>query len=592
MSTSKSEPEALEPDGTAPDGTAPDEKAGGRVVLLLLVGLLVLGSGAYAAAYQVAGDKVPRGTTVSGVEVGGQSPQEAVETLESGLADRVEAPLTVEVEGEEQSVSPDQAGLSVDYSASVDQAGGGRSWSPARLWDYFTGGKDHDAVVDVDEPTVTELLAQLQDDLGTAPREGAVRLVDGEVKVRSPRIGQGIEPESGRDALVAAYLSEDSRAELEVEDLQPEIDETDVQQALDSFANPAVSAPVSLTFDDTTVTLTPAQYTRVLSLEPVDGALEPTLDEERLADLLASTLGADGGPVEATVRLVNGRPQVVPDKPGATFDQEEVNDAFLDLVAAPAGERELEVTATVARADFRTEDAEALGIKEKVSSFSTYYPHADYRNVNLGRAAELIDGTVLKPGETFSLNDTVGERTRANGFTEGFIIADGIFKEDLGGGVSQMATTVFNAMFFAGLEDVEHKPHSFYIDRYPVGREATVAWGAIDLRFRNDTDHGVLIDAKVTPSTPGGQGQVTVSMWSTKVWDITSTTSGRYAFTAPETRTLSTPDCYPNSGYGGFTVDVKRIFRRPGSNKVVKSETFTTTYTPSDTVVCQPPGDD
>ena len=90
---------------------------------------------------------------------------------------------------------------------------------------------------------------------------------------------------------------------------------------------------------------------------------------------------------------------------------------------------------------------------------------------------------MLKPGETFSLNDTVGERTEANGFTKGFIISDGIFKEDLGGGVSQMATTTFNAMFFAGLEDVEHKPHSFYIDRYPVGREATVAWGAVDLRF-------------------------------------------------------------------------------------------------------------
>ena len=70
--------------------------------------------------------------------------------------------------------------------------------------------------------------------------------------------------------------------------------------------------------------------------------------------------------------------------------------------------------------------------------------------------------------------------------------------QDLGGGVSQMATTTFNAMFFAGLEDVEHKPHSFYIDRYPVGREATVAWGAVDLRFRNDTPYGVLIDTSFT----------------------------------------------------------------------------------------------
>ena len=100
------------------------------------------------------------------------------------------------------------------------------------------------------------------------------------------------------------------------------------------------------------------------------------------------------------------------------------------------------------------------------------------------------------------LNGVVGERTRENGFTEGFIISNGVFKEDLGGGVSQMATTTFNAMFFAGLKDLEHKPHSFYIDRYPVGREATVAWPTVDLKFENDTPYGVLIQASVTPSTP------------------------------------------------------------------------------------------
>jgi vancomycin resistance protein YoaR len=200
-----------------------------------------------------------------------------------------------------------------------------------------------------------------------------------------------------------------------------------------------------------------------------------------------------------------------------------------------------------------------------------------------------VDGTLLKPGETFSLNDIVGERTRENGFTEGFIISDGIFKEDLGGGVSQMATTTFNAMFFAGLEDVEHKPHSFYIDRYPVGREATVAWGAVDLRFRNDTDYGVLIAARVTPSTPSTQGVVTVSMWSTKVWDVTAATSARYNITSEETRVLDTEDCYPNDGYGGFDVDVTRYFRKPGSSTVHHQETFHTRYTPSDTVVCEPP---
>jgi vancomycin resistance protein YoaR len=280
---------------------------------------------------------------------------------------------------------------------------------------------------------------------------------------------------------------------------------------------------------------------------------------------------------------------VIPARPGVGYDPADVTNAFLELVTRPQGKREMAVKATVQEPEFTTQDARELGIKEKVSTFTTYYPYAEYRNTNIGRAAELVDGTLLKPGETFSLNDVVGERTRENGFTEGFIISDGIFKEDLGGGVSQMATTTFNAMFFAGLEDVEHKPHSFYIDRYPVGREATVAWGAVDLRFRNDTKYGVLIEADVTPSTPSTSGVVTVSMWSTKVWDVTATTSARYNATSPETRVLRTEDCYPNEGYGGFDVDVTRTFRRAGSTEVAKTETFHTTYTPSDTVICEPP---
>ncbi len=250
----------------------------------------------------------------------------------------------------------------------------------------------------------------------------------------------------------------------------------------------------------------------------------------------------------------------------------------------------MKVEATVVEPEFTTADARALKIKEQVSTFTTYYPYAEYRNINIGRAAEIVDGTVLKPGRRCSRSTTSSASGPAeNGFTEGFIISDGIFKEDLGGGVSQMATTTFNAMFFAGLKDIEHKPHSFYIDRYPVGREATVAWGAVDLRFENDTPYGVLVHATVTPSTPSTQGVVTVSMYSTKFWDITTTTSDRYNYRAPATRTLSTPDCYPNDGYSGFDVDVERIFRKPGSDDIVKTEKFHTAYTPSDTVICKPP---
>ncbi|MEO7556479.1 MAG: VanW family protein, partial [Acidimicrobiales bacterium] len=198
--------------------------------------------------------------------------------------------------------------------------------------------------------------------------------------------------------------------------------------------------------------------------------------------------------------------------------------------------------------------------------------------------------TLLKPGETFSLNGTVGERTKANGFTEGYVINDGILTQDLGGGVSQMATTTFNAMFFAGFEDVEHKPHSFYIDRYPIGREATVAWGAIDLRFTNDTPYGVLIQSVVTPSTPTTSGVATVSMYSTKWWDITTSAGKQRNITEPKTRRINDLVCHPNEGYGGFDINVFRYFTPVGENTESRgTEKFSTTYTPSDTVICTNP---
>lgn len=569
------------------------ETAGGKVVLLLLGGLLVLLGGAYAAAYFAAGDKVPRGTTVAGVEIGGKTPDEAEAALTDGLADRVDRPIPVSIEGKSATVDPADAGLAVDVQATVAQAGGGASWSPGHLWDYWTGGDEHDPVVTVDEKAFDAALDDLADEVGTAATDGGVAFKRGRIVTTDPEPGQGFDPEATRTALLDSYLSEDDEvAELETAVVQPDIDDADVQKALDTVANPAMSGPVTLVFGDSPVELQPRDFSAALAMEPKGGELVPVLDADKLTSLVESGVSEDDKPVDATVELVDGKPRVVPAKPGVTFDPEDVSKAFLELVTQEGDDRSMKVKATVAEPEFTTADAKALGIKEQVSTFTTYYPYAEYRNINIGRAAELIDGTILKPGETFSLNDIVGERTRENGFTTGFIISNGLFKEDLGGGVSQMATTTFNAMYFAGLKDIEHKPHSVYIDRYPEGREATVAWGAVDLRFQNDTDHGVLVHATVQPGSSAAKGVVTVSMYSTKTWDITSKTSGRYNYRSPKTQTQNTDDCVPNTGYDGFDVDVTRYFHQPGSDTVEKSEKFHTSYIASDTVICKPPKND
>jgi len=248
------------------------------------------------------------------------------------------------------------------------------------------------------------------------------------------------------------------------------------------------------------------------------------------------------------------------------------------------------IDADVVQPEFTTADAEKLGIKEKMGEFSTYFPYAEYRNVNQGRAAELIDGTLLKPGDNFSLNGIVGRRTKANGFVKGFVINGGVFREELGGGVSQVATTAYNAGFFAGLEDVEHHPHQLYIDRYPVGREATVYYGSLDMRFRNDTKHGVLVKAWVKPSTPAAQGEMHVELWGTKVWDITAGVSDRRKFTKPKKRYDDSDKCVPSEPVKGFEVDVFRYFNRDGRR--VKTEKNHVRYSATPKVICGEDPDD
>ena len=560
-----------------------------RVVPWLLLGLLVLFGGLYVTGYLLTSDRVPRGTTVSGVEIGGLRPSAAKQTLADELEERAAEPIMVTAFSQRGRVDPAEAGLAVDVDASVEQAGGGRSWHPARIWDSLTGGEDLEAVVTVDEAALAEELRGFTREVDTPAREGRVVFEGDSAEARQPRAGEVVDVEAALATVQDAFLAEESApVELPTSVDEPDIDKEDVSRAMEEFANPAVSAPVVVELQGERIELRPRDYTRALSLVAEDGELVPRLNEKRLMRGLRPRMQTSAlAPRDATVRLVGGRPQVVPAKRGVTFDPDDVTGAFLDVVVAEGDERSLTVDGVVDRPDFTTAEARDLQITEEVSEFTTYFPHSDYRNTNLGRAAELINGTVLKPGDVFSLNGIVGERTAENGFTKGFIISDGVYKEDFGGGVSQVATTTFNAMFFAGLKDIEHKPHSFYIDRYPVGREATVAWPYVDLAFENDSPYGVLVEAWIDPSSPSTSGAMHVRMWSTKHWRIVAGRSERYNFTEPETRRLSGPECVPNEGYGGFDIDVYRTFYRVGSREVDHRETFSTTYLPSDTVICE-----
>ncbi|MET0999715.1 MAG: VanW family protein [Marmoricola sp.] len=566
------------------------DKLGAKVAGATVLGLLFLVAAAWAGLYFYSADKAPRNARVEGISIAGLTADDAEERLREGLADRVTQPIAVTYgDGRAKTIDPAAAGLAVDYAASIEEAGGGSGAGLRRMWAVVTGGGDHRAEVTVDQDRMQATLDDLDDGIGTAPVNGGVAFIDGKAVAVLSRPGTVVARGETQEILERRFLRGGSE-KIPTETRQPQVSNDAVQKALVEFGRPAMSGPVTLVLGGQRVTAPPRLFGKGLSMVAEDGELVPRVDGELLLEALdpvMSTVGRE--PQDARIEVRRGKPRVVPAKVGVELDAQEIEDRFADVAVLRGAQRQLVVEGKATQPEFTTAEAKALGVKERVSTFTTNFPYAEYRNVNLTRAAELIDGTLLQPGETFSLNRIVGERTKANGFTEGYIVSDGIFKKDLGGGVSQIATTTFNAMFFAGLKDVEHKPHSVFIDRYPEGREATVAWPSLDLRFTNVTPHAVLVKASVRKSTPSTEGAATVSMYSTKVWRVTAGKSPRTSFRSPQVRYSQEDDCEEFSGTEGFSVDVFRYFRDLDSGKVLRREKFHTDYIAGDTVRCGPP---
>ena len=571
-------------------GERPYRTSDRRVIPWLLLVLLALFGAAYAAAWYYTGDRVARSTTIDGVHIGGLRPAAARRALGNGLADRAAASMVLSANGEPAVIRPAAAGLTVDLDRTIAAVTRHRNWEPREIWQYAAGGRDRDAVVRVDRSALTEAVAAVADQVDDPAVTGSVAFRHGEPVAHYPRPGTVVDRRAAARTVLRAFLHHSGADDVVVlptrTDRSP-VAAREVSRAMEEFANPAMSGSVVFRFAGRSVRLQPQDFSAALSMRPVGSRLEPRVDQRVLQRLVRPRLErAERAPRDATVQVVDGRPRVVPAHDGLSFSPRDLTDPFLRALRRPGADRVVDVPETRVRPHRSTADARRLGIRERVSSYTTAFPYAAYRNVNIPRAAGLVNGTILEPGQTFSLNRVVGERTAANGFTKGYVISDGVYAKEYGGGVSQVATTTYNAAFFAGLADVEHKAHSFYISRYPVGREATVVWPDVDLRFRNTTPYGVLVRAWVDKATPQRHGTVHVEMWSTKYWDIRSHDSRRYDPTTPGVRHLSGPGCVPNHGYDGFSIDVDRLFFRHGSHRLDHVERVHTVYQPSDTVTC------
>ena len=290
----------------------------------------------------------------------------------------------------------------------------------------------------------------------------------------------------------------------------------------------------------------------------------------------ATEAGAEVAPKDAVVTFTGRTPKVAPSAAGVALDDASISAAVWAAISST--ERTATVTTKEVQPEFTTEVAKKTLPKEKISSFTTYYQAGQARVHNIKLAASIINGTYIPPGEQFSMNGVLGERTAAKGYVKAGIIRYGRLAESYGGGISQVSTTIFNASFFAGVQLDAWQPHSFYISRYPEGREATISWPDLHNKWTNTLDGGILMEVTTTDTS------ITVTYYGTKKYDVEATKSARYAIVQPKKITDDSATCKPQNPTVGFTVDVGRIFRAGG--KVVKKQTFTTRYDAEDDVTC------
>ena len=549
--------------------------AGGALFSVLALG--------YGASFILYGDQVPRGVHVGGFDLSGLSQEQARAAVQRELADDAARPIKLLAGDVALELKPLVSGLRVDVAATVAEA------TSAGLLDRLRGllgtRRDVEPSPQVRMDVLTAALEVLSEKVDRPAREGSITFTAATPVGVQPQPGLELDVDGAAEVVSEAYLREDF-VDVPVDEKPVQSKPEDVERALSETARPAVAADVTVDVGGKSLVVRPLDIAAGLSFViDGEGQLVPRVDGKKVLASLGSRVAAVSVEAsDATFDVGSGKPVVVPSKDGRTVQPAALSSALMGVLTSPAPRRAaLALMPEPARVT--TAVARTLGVKEVIGTFTTRHPCCRPRVTNIHRIAEIVDGYVVLPGETFSLNGVVGRRDRARGFVEAPQIFKGQFVDDVGGGVSQFATTMFNAVFFSGLEDVEHKPHSYFISRYPPGREATVSFPAPDLRWRNDAPTGVLVKTSFTDRS------ITVTFWGTKRFDISSVSGERTRIRPFGKEYVDREDCTAADGAEGFDIIVTRIFRVDGA--VVRREPFKTRYLPEPNFICgkPPPGE-
>jgi vancomycin resistance protein YoaR len=537
---------------------------------------LVLLIGGWAVDTAALSGQVMRNVEVAGRSVGGlgeASLPDVMAEINDEVADRT---VVVTSDDRRYETTAGELGLSVDPEATAEAAlDAGRDDSlltrPFTWLSSFFSPREVDVHYSVKESQVVAKMLELQGPELLAPHDPTVQLGDqGWVPVPGTP-GQGVDTNEIVAALPEVAGAEPTGPiEIETETVEVAPRFTDAQaQELADRANTMTANGITLTAGESSVEVGAETLRTWIAPTTENGELDlvilPDVVNAALPELF-SDLSAE--PVNASFDLQGGTPVVVPSKQGITCCGPTSPDLVWEALTSGQATAALEVTIT--EPEITTEVAQGLGIVQPVGGsnawrdggpttagpgFTTYHDCCPARVTNIHRMADIVRGTVVLPGETFSVNDTVGERTTGKGFVPAGAIAQGEHVDEVGGGVSQFATTTFNAAYFAGLDIPVYQAHSEYFSRYPLGREATMGYPNPDLQFTNNTPYGIMIWTSYTDTS------LTVTLYSTphatgQQTGITETMEGQCRVVTT-TRTRTWPD-------GRTENDTFRARYRPG----------------------------
>ena len=281
--------------------------------------------------------------------------------------------------------------------------------------------------------------------------------------------------------------------------------------------------------------------------------------------------------------------QITPEIYGYGFDIQAAQALLAQAGPGPA----VELTLDYLTPEVTAESINATLFQDVLGSCEAYQASNSNRANNLNLACKAINGMILKPGETFSFNNALGERTEAKGYKGAPAYVGGQSVTSIGGGICQVSSSLYYSALLADLEIVERECHIYPSDYVPMGMDATVNWGTLDFKFRNNTNYPIRIEAYASNS-----GQVNITLYGTDERDYYV----KMSYEVVETYSASTvyremekdnPDGYRDgdviqSAHTGYKVNTYKSKYSKADNSLISKEFETVSrYSKRDEIICK-----